>query len=143
MLTTDDDLRRVLQESHVIAVVGASDSPGKPAHDIPAYLQEHGYDIAPVNPARDELLGQRAFDVLTEIDRHVDVVQVFRPADEAPSIARQAVGIGASVLWLQEGIVSEDAARIAEEGGLAVVMDTCMRTAHQRLAVTGEDTEAE
>lgn len=142
MLTSDDDLRRVLQESRVIAVVGASSSEGKPAHDIPAYLAARGYDIVPVNPGSDHILGERTFDDLSDVDRDVDVVEVFRPAEEAPAIARKAVGIGANVLWLQEGIVSEEAARIAEEGGLEVVMDQCMGTTHRRLGIGTEDAAA-
>jgi predicted CoA-binding protein len=135
MLSSDEDLRRVLQENHVIAVVGASGSPGKAAHDIPRYLQDHGYEIVPVNPARDEVLGVPAATTLTDVERNIDVVDVFRPAEEAPEIARQAAAIGASVLWLQQGIVSDEAARIAEEAGLQVVMDECMGASHQRLDV--------
>lgn len=133
MLTSDEDLRRVLQEHHVIATVGASGTEDKAAHDVPLYLQEHGYEIVPVNPASGEVLGQTTFDDLSEVDRDVDVVQVFRPADEAPGIARKAVAIGAKVLWLQEGITSDEAREIAEDGGLEIVMDECMMVNHRRL----------
>ncbi len=84
-------------------MVGASSDPSKAAHRIPLYLQSQGYRIVPVNPRGGELLGERAYRSLTEIDVPVDVVDVFRPAEEAPDIARQAVAIGAKVLWLQEG----------------------------------------
>lgn len=133
MTHDDDKLRRVLQESNVVAVVGASGSEDKAAHDVPAYLQDHGYDVIPVNPAHDEVLGDDAVERLAAVDRNVDVVEVFRPADEAPAIARAAVGIGARVLWLQEGIVSEEARGIAEDAGLEVVMDECMMKNHRRL----------
>lgn len=135
MLTSDDDLRRVLQDNHVIAVVGASDSEGKAAHDVPRYLQDHGYEIVPINPGSEEVLGEKAFDDLSEVDRQIDVVEVFRPAEEAPGIARKAVAVGAKVLWLQQGIESDEARDIAEEGGLEVVMDQCMMANHRRLGI--------
>lgn len=135
MLTEDDQLRRVLQEAKVIAVVGASGTEDKAAHDVPAYLQEHGYEIVPVNPGSDQVLGQDTFDDLSDVDRQVDVVDVFRPADEAPGIARKAVALGANVLWLQQGISSDEAREIAEDAGLEVVMDQCMMVNHRRLIV--------
>ncbi|MBW3659725.1 MAG: CoA-binding protein [Actinobacteria bacterium] len=133
MLTEDDQLRRVLQEAKVIAVVGASGTEDKAAHDVPAYLQDHGYEIVPVNPGSDQVLGQDTFDDLSEVDRQIDVVDVFRPADEAPGIARKAVALGANVLWLQQGISSDEAREIAEDAGLEVVMDECMMVSHRRL----------
>ena len=130
---SDDGLRTILTTARTIAVVGASASPQKDAHEVPAYLQDHGYTVVPVNPAHDEILGRAAADGLRELEAHIDVVDVFRPAEEAPDIARAAVDIGADVLWLQLGIVSEEAARIAEDAGLTVVMDACMRATHARL----------
>ena len=129
----DEDVRAILQEARTIAVVGASGSEGKAAHDVPAYLQQHGYRIVPVNPSRDEILGEPAVDSLSDVEGHIDVVDVFRPAEEAPEIARAAVAAGADVLWLQLGIESEEAARIAEKAGLRVVMDACMMQNHERL----------
>lgn len=138
MLTEDDELRRVLQEAQAVAVVGASSSEDKAAHEVPAYLHEHGYDVIPVNPGSDDVLGLPTVESLSQVDRDVDVVDVFRPAEEAPGIARAAVGIGAKVLWLQQGIESEEARGIAEDAGLEVVMDECMMSAHRRLGI-GED----
>ena len=135
---SDEALRRILATARTIAVVGASGSPQKDAHEVPAYLQEQGYEVLPVNPGKDEVLGRAAADGLRELDAGVDVVDVFRPADEAPDIARAAVDIGADVLWLQLGIVSDEAARIAESAGLTVVMDACMRQAHGRLCQDGD-----
>lgn len=129
----DEELRRLLKESRTIAVVGASGSEGKAAHDVPGYLQEHGYRIVPVNPSREEILGQPTVASLEDIDADIDVVDVFRPAEETPDIARAAVAAGAKVLWLQLGIENEEAARIAEDGGLEVVMDECMMQSHERL----------
>jgi len=118
-----------------IAVVGASADPTKAAHVIPRYLQSQGYRILPVNPRGGELFGERAFRSLAEIDVPVDVVDVFRPAEEAPEIARQAIAIGAKVLWLQVGIESDEAQRLAEAAGLTVVMNRCMGATHAQLGL--------
>jgi uncharacterized protein len=131
---TEDQLIEIYRAARTIAVVGASTDPGKPAHSIPAYLQSVGYRIIPVNPTPGELLGEPAVASLREISERVDVVEVFRPAEETPAIATDAVALGAKVLWLQEGIASEEAAGIARQGGLAVVMDLCMGATHRRLA---------
>jgi predicted CoA-binding protein len=118
-----------------IAVVGASADPTKAAHVIPRYLQSQGYRILPVNPRGGELFGERVFRSLAEIDVPVDVVDVFRPAEEAPEIARQAIAIGAKVLWLQMGIESDEAQRLAEAAGLTVVMNRCMGATHAQLGL--------
>ncbi len=118
-----------------IAVVGASADPTKAAHVIPRYLQSQGYRILPVNPRGGELFGEPVFRSLAEIDVPVDVVDVFRPTEEAPEIARQAIAIGAKVLWLQVGIESDEAQRLAEAAGLTVVMNRCMGATHAQLGL--------
>jgi uncharacterized protein len=123
----------IFAETKTIAVVGASADPSKPAHTIPRYLQRQGYRIVPVNPRGGELLGEPAARSLAEVDGPVDVVEVFRPAEEAPQIAREAVEVGAKVLWLQLGIVSQEARQVAEAAGLTVVMDRCMGETHGEL----------
>lgn len=133
---TDDELKKIYDDVSTIAVVGASGNPDKPASSIPQYLQSLGYRIVPVNPRGGELFGERVYQSLEEVDVPVDVVDVFRPAEETPDIARQAVAKGARVLWLQEGIVSEEAARIAGEGGLSAVMGICMGATARRLGIT-------
>ena len=134
MAITDlDELRKIYEESKTIAVVGASDNERKPAHTIPRYLQSEGFRIIPVNPRGGEILGEKAYASLAEIDEPIDVVDVFRPSEETPDVARQAVEAGAKVLWLQEGIESQEAERIATEGGLKVVMDRCMGETHYQL----------
>jgi predicted CoA-binding protein len=142
---TDDAkaLRSLLADAHVVAVVGLSSKPWRASHEIAAYLQEHGYRIVPVNPGETEVLGERAYPTLLDIphDVEVDVVDVFRRAEHTPEIARQAVDIGAKVLWLQEGIVNDEAARIATEGGLDVIMGVCIRHMRERL-MRWEGTEA-
>jgi predicted CoA-binding protein len=131
----DPELRTLLGEAHVVAVVGLSSKPQRASNEVAAYLQRHGYRIVPVNPSETEVLGERAYATLLDIpeDIRVDVVDVFRRAEHTPEVAEQAVRIGARVLWLQEGIVSEDAARIATEGGLDVIMGVCIRHVRERL----------
>ena len=134
-ILSDDELRQIYAETKTIAVVGASNDESKAGFRIPNYLQSEGYKVIPVNPRGGEILGQPAFMSLSEIDVQVDVVDVFRPSEEAPQIARDAVAIGAKVLWLQSGIESDEAAKIANEGGLKVVMNTCMGATHARLGL--------
>jgi predicted CoA-binding protein len=130
-----EQLLRIYAENKTIAVVGASADETKAGHRIPAYLQSQGYRLVPVNPRGGQLFGETVYHALTEIPVPVDVVDVFRPAEEAPEIARQAVAIGAKVLWLQLGIVSEEARQIAEAAGLTVVMDRCMGATHAQLGL--------
>jgi predicted CoA-binding protein len=118
---TEAEYRKIYADTKTIAVVGASENPRKAAHGIPAYLQREGYR---------EMFGEPARQSLAEIGEPVDVVDVFRPAEETPDIARQAAAIGAKVLWLQEGIHSDEAQRIAEEAGITFVSDTCMGHTH-------------
>jgi predicted CoA-binding protein len=132
---SDDDLRRIYAEAKTIAVVGASNDESKDANKIPRYLQRQGFRIVPVNPRGGEILGERAYASLKEVDVPVDVVDVFRPSEETPGIARDAVSIGAKVLWLQLGIESEEAAKIAQDGGLTPVMNLCMGATHGRLGL--------
>ena len=135
----DRELRALLGQVHTIAVVGLSSKPNRPSLSVAGYLQEHGYRIVPVNPRETEVLGEPAYPTLHDIppEIHVDVVDVFRRAEETPEVARDAVAIGAKVLWLQADIVNEEAYRIASEAGLDVIMGVCIRTTKQRLE--GED----
>ena len=123
----------------MIAVVGISSKPWRPSHEVASYLQEHGYRIVPVNPNETEVLGEQVYASLLDIpdEIHVDVVDVFRRAEHTPEVARDAVAIGARVLWLQEGIVSEEAARIAADGGLEVIMGVCIMKVRERLMARG------
>lgn len=130
-----EQLARIYAETNSIAVVGASGDPSKPAHSIPRYLQGQGYRILPVNPRGGELFGEPVARSLSEVDGPVDVVEVFRPATEAPQIAREAVAVGAKVLWLQLGIESPEARQVAEAAGLTVVMNNCMGETHGALGL--------
>ena len=125
----------MLGDAHTIAVVGLSSKPDRPSIGVAAYLQDHGYRVVPVNPNETEVLGERAYPSLLDLpeDLRVDVVDVFRRAEETPDIARDAVAIGARVLWLQAGIVNEEAYRVATEAGLEVIMGVCIRGTIRRL----------
>jgi predicted CoA-binding protein len=131
----DRELRILLGDVRTIAVVGLSSDPERPSFGVAAYLQSHRYRIVPVNPNEREVLGERAYPSLLHVppDLPIDVVDVFRRPEAAPDVARDAVRIGAKVLWLQEGIVSDEAYRIANEAGLDVIMGVCIRTTRRRL----------
>jgi predicted CoA-binding protein len=135
----DRELRILLGEAKTIAVVGLSSKPGRPSLSVAAYLQDRGYRVVPVNPRETVVLGERAYPTLREIpaDLAIDVVDVFRRAEDTPAIAREAVEIGANVLWLQDGIVNEEAYRIASEAGLEVIMGVCIRRTDLRLQREG------
>jgi uncharacterized protein len=139
MSAEERHLRSLLGEAQVVAVVGISSKPWRASHEVASYLQEHGYRIVPVNPNEDEVLGEQVYASLLDIPEeiHVDVVDVFRRAEHTPEVARDAVAIGARTLWLQEGIVSEEAARIAADGGLEVVMGVCIMKVRERLMARG------
>ncbi len=129
----------VMRTRSVIAVVGASKSPKKEAHRVPLYLREHGYRVIPINPSADQIFGERAYPSLEsmpeEVAREVEVVEVFRPSEELPQVARQVVELSRKharpyVFWAQLGLQSEEAKEILTKGGLPFVMDSCMRVVH-------------
>ncbi|MFC7232951.1 CoA-binding protein [Saliphagus sp. GCM10025308] len=134
MPVTDDATLREILERETIAVVGCSGTPGKAAHDVPTYLHQHGYDVVPVNPYADELLGREAVDELADVDEEIDVVCVFRPSEEVSGIVDAALErADADVIWTQLGIVDEAATERAEDAGRTVVQDRCMKVEHRRL----------
>jgi predicted CoA-binding protein len=132
---TPEERKSILETSRVIAVVGLSANVWKPSYGVAEYLQDAGYEIIPVNPNRvgEQILGEPVYATLADVPKPVDIVNVFRPAQFTRPIAEQAVAIGAKVLWLQLGITNDEAARIARDGGLTVVMDRCLATEHGRL----------
>jgi uncharacterized protein len=134
---TYDALRQILTSIKTIAVVGLSDKPDRPAHHIPAYLQSEGYRIIPVNPTLTEVLGEKAYPDLRSVPVPVDVVQVFRRAEDVPAIVEDAIAIQAPIIWMQSGVVNEDAATRAEAAGMVVVMDICMGATHRYLRSLG------
>ncbi len=137
---TDELITRVLSLK-TVAVVGLSKDPSKPSHDVAAYLKSHGYRIIPVNPTVDEVLGEKSYKSLLEIpdqlSRQIDVVDIFRRSEDVPPIVDQAIQLRRTVrrptaVWMQLGIINEEAARKARESGLEVVMDRCMKIEHAR-----------
>jgi predicted CoA-binding protein len=126
-------IRKVLRESKTIAVVGLSPKPNRPSHQVARYLMEVGYTIIPVNPGQDIILGQTCYSNLRDIPTPVDMVDIFRRQEEVVPIVEDAIGIGARFIWMQQGIVNEEAAEKAEAAGLIVIMDRCTKIDHMNL----------
>lgn len=137
--TSDRDAWALMRGVRTIAVVGLSRTPGKPSHDVPKYLQQHGYRVIPVNPSvrGETLLGERVYASLEEVPGPVDAVEIFRPAADVPPIVDQAIVRGVKLIWMQQGIVHNAAAERARAAGVAVVMDQCMYKVHRAFAPGG------
>lgn len=128
------EIRRLLEGSRNVAVVGLSDSPRRTSHGVARALQRFGYRIFPVNPnLTGPVLGEEPYATVQEISERIDIVDVFRRSELTPPVARDAVAAGAKVLWLQLGVINEDTARYASEHGLTVVMDRCLKVDHANL----------
>ena len=125
-------IQRVLHTAQTIAVVGLSNNPLRASYFVGYYLKRHGYQVIPVNPRETEILGETCYPSLLDVPGHVDVVNVFRAPDALPSIARDAVAIGADTLWCQFGVINAEGARIAADGGVTVIMDRCVKVEHAR-----------
>ena len=123
----------IIKNSKVIAVVGLSDKPDRPSFGVALYLQAQGYKIIPVNPTKDEILGEKSFPDLKSIPEKIDVVDVFRRSDAVGPIADEAIEVKAKAIWFQEGVINADAAAKASKAGLQVVMDRCMLKEHRKL----------
>ena len=126
-------IRKVLRESKTIAVVGLSPKPNRPSHQVASYLMKTGYTIIPVNPGQDTILGKTCYPNLLEIPTPVDMVDIFRRQEEVVPIVKDAISIGARFIWMQKGIVNEEAAEKAEAAGLEVIMDRCTKIDHMNL----------
>lgn len=124
---------KILNSSQVVAVVGLSAKPDRPSYRVAAFLKAQGYKIIPVNPAESEILGEICYPDLDSIPEAVDVVDIFRRSEEVLPIVKEAIKIGAKAVWMQEGVINEEAAAQAREAGLMVVMNKCMRKEHQKL----------
>jgi uncharacterized protein len=125
-------IQRVIHAARTIAIVGLSRNELRASYFVGYYLQRHGYRVIPVNPRETEILGEKSFPSLADVPGRVDIVNVFRAPDALPGIAREAVSIGAGNLWCQFTVINEQGARIAEAGGLSVVMDRCIKVEHAR-----------
>lgn len=125
---------KILQSARTIAVVGLSGKRYRPSHGVAEYLKRSGYRIIPVNPAETEVLGEKCYPDLDSVPGEVDVVDIFRRSEFVPEVVEAAIRKGAKVIWMQEGVINEEAARRAREAGLTVVMDRCILKDHSRLA---------
>ena len=132
---SDQELKKILTDATTIAMVGASSNPDKASHRTMQTLQRAGYRVIPVNPGESEILGERSYPSLVDVPERVDIVDVFRRAEDAPGIADEAATIGAKVLWLQSGISSEEAAERTAKGGLVTVMNRCIGATHRSLQI--------
>lgn len=129
---TDKQIQDILSFKKV-AVIGMSKNPSKAAHYVPRYLSENGFEITPVNPNTDKILGKKCYDSVSDIDENVDIVDVFRPSDEVLPFVRNAIKKKPRVIWLQEGIHNPEAEKLAQDAGIDVVFNRCMLAEHQRL----------
>ena len=129
---SDDEIKQIL-ELKKVAVIGMSKNSSKAAHYVPKYLSENGFDITPVNPSADEILGKKCFESVSDIDEEIDIVDVFRPSEEVLPFVKDAIKKNPKVIWLQEGIHNSEAEELARNAGIEVVFNRCMLAEHQRL----------
>ena len=129
-----DQVTELLQQAKTVAVVGLSDTPARPSYGVAVYLQTHGYRIVPVNPSLREVLGEKAYPSLLEVPAEVkiDIVDVFRRSEYLPEIVAQAIQRKVAAVWMQEGVIHEQAAETARQAGIVVVMDRCILKEHQK-----------
>ena len=133
MPSAKNEIADLLRTSRVIAVVGLSSNPLRPSHGVAGYMQEHGYHIVPVNPQETEVLGEKAYPSLDDVPGKIDIVNIFRRSEFVPPIVEDAIRLGARAVWMQEGVIHEQAAASARAAGLIVVMDRCILKEHLRL----------
>ena len=124
-------IRSILQENVTVAVVGLSPKPNRPSHQVASYLQQKGYRVIPVNPGQNEILGEKCYPDLNAVPESVDIVNIFRRSEHVLPIVHDAVASKVKVVWMQEGIINEEAANLAEQNGLIVIMDRCIKIDHQ------------
>jgi predicted CoA-binding protein len=131
----DDDqiMKEILLSAKTVASVGVSSNMEKESYGVASYLKEQGYHVIPVNPTATEIFGEKSYPNLSSVPEKIDVVQVFRKPEDVPPVVDEAIKVGAKAIWMQEGIVNEEAAARARAAGLQVVMDECMRANHRRL----------
>jgi uncharacterized protein len=128
------NIERIINEARTIAVEGLSPKPDRPSYQVADYLKRQGYRIIPINPTVDQALGEHSYPDLEAVPEKIDVVEVFRRSEDVPEVVEQAIRVGAQVVWMQKGVINEEAAARARQAGLEVVMDRCMAEEHRRLA---------
>ena len=131
-INSRETIERVLDECRTIAVVGLSSNPSRPSNSVSSYMRRHGYTVIPVNPNETEVFGERAYPSLAEVPVNIDLVDIFRRSEKAGAAVDQAIAINAKAVWLQEGVIDQEAAQRASEAGLLVVMDRCWLKEHVR-----------
>jgi len=131
--SSDEQIRDILSLNKVV-VVGMSKNSSKAAHYVPKYLSDNGYDITPVNPTADQILGKKCYNSISEIDEEIDIVDVFRPSDHVLPVIQEAIKKKPKVIWLQEGIHNSEAEDLAKKAGIKVIFNRCMLAEHQRLS---------
>ena len=130
---SDQQIREILSLTKV-AVIGMSKNSSKAAHYVPKYLFDNGYDITPVNPTADEIMGKKCYSSISEVDEEIDIVDVFRPSDQVLPFVQEAIKKKPKVIWLQEGIHNAEAEELARQAGIKVIFNRCMLAEHQRLS---------
>jgi len=131
--SSDEQIRDILSLNKVV-VVGMSKNSSKAAHYVPKYLSDNGYDITPVNPTADQILGKKCYSSISEIDEEIDIVDIFRPSDHVLPVIQEAIKKKLKVIWLQEGIHNSEAEDLAKKAGIKVIFNRCMLAEHQRLS---------
>jgi len=131
--SSDEQIRDILSLNKVV-VVGMSKNSSKAAHYVPKYLSDNGYDITPVNPTADQILGKKCYSSISEIDEEIDIVDIFRPSDHVLPVIQEAIKKKPKVIWLQEGIHNSEAEDLAKKAGIKVIFNRCMLAEHQRLS---------
>lgn len=129
----NEGIGKILKESRTVAIVGLSDKPERPSYDVATYLQAHGYRVIPVNPNITEWKGVKAYARLSDLEEKVDIVDIFRRSEDVLPIVQEAIAIGAKTVWMQLGVVDEEAAKLAVKAGMNVVMDRCMKIEHANM----------
>jgi uncharacterized protein len=132
VMSTNDEIGALLKRARTIAVVGLSDSPLRPSHGVSAYMQTQGYRIIPVNPTIHGALGERAVSSLSDVKETIDIVDIFRRSEFVPEVVDEAIKLGVSAIWMQEGVMHEQAAAKARAAGIFVVMDRCILKEHRK-----------
>lgn len=133
-----DDTEQLLLNSKTIAVVGLSPRADRPSYRVAQYLQAQGYRVIPVNPNAREVLGEPSYPSLLAVPEAIDLVDIFRRPEHVLPIVEEAIAVGAKIIWMQDGVINEDAAAVARRAGLAVVMDNCTMRVHQKLVASGK-----
>jgi predicted CoA-binding protein len=131
-INSRETIQRILDECRTIAVVGLSSDPSRPSNSVSSYMRRHGYTVIPVNPNETAVFDERAYPSLVEVPVHIDLVEIFRRSEEAGTAVDQAIAINAKAVWLQEGVIDQEAAQRANGAGLLVVMDRCLLKEHLR-----------